>query len=599
MILAYNSRLIERLFLICLIAGLTSCSQNDVAVKDVMNSTITSLYRTMDAKGLNGLDNDKVMTLFSKEEKKVLAARHWMFTVNVPVVVSVMRSNEQKIIPFWLPERGFVKTGKTLKNKQTTYEIWQKSFDKGRVGLGVNGFENFMLHYFVSVTPQNKKDQLLLTDFFPANQFVGILDNGAFTYHDWDELVLEEVPETMKGEKLLTTIRGRGEETHLTGAFRSTGYPSSPNPDQMMLTWSADPSSGIDVQWRTDTTVAEGLVKYREKGSTQEFSVKAVKYRMEDRALMNDRYINRYTAELRNLKSGATYEYKVAPRTEWPADNTFTTAASDNQFSFIWFGDTHHSPKYGEIIQVAEKTHPDAAFYSIAGDMVSDGLQRDQWDDLFAFSKGVISKKPMMSVLGNHDNRSGLGALMYRELFSYPKNNPAGVEKEHTYSFRYKNALFLMIDATAPIDTQKIWIENELAHTDATWKFAMFHFPPYNWEEPYLTIQKAWIPIFDKYHVDMVMSGHIHYYMRSKPMKGGQVVSSYNDGTAYLISVGIPTRNQPITDEPYAMVRNTQGHLYQYLKINGNELSFVSANANNEVVDSFKIQKRPSRFLKP
>jgi hypothetical protein len=90
----------------------------------------------------------------------------------------------------------------------------------------------------------------------------------------------------------------------------------------------------------------------------------------------------------------------------------------------------------------------------------------------------------------------------------------------------------------------------------------------------------------------MVMSGHIHYYMRSKPMKGGQVVSSYNDGTAYLISVGIPTRNQPITDEPYAMVRNTQGHLYQYLKINGNELSFVSANANNVVVDSFKIKKR-------
>ena len=288
----------------------------------------------------------------------------------------------------------------------------------------MNGFENYMLHYFVSVAPQNKKDHLTLTGFFPANQHVGVLDNGAFIYHDWDELVLEKVPEAMKGEKLLTTIRGRGEETHLIGAFRSTSYPSSSKPDQIMLTWSSDPATGMDIQWRTDTTVAEGIVKYREKGGKQEYSVKASRYRMEDRALTNDRYINRFTAELRNLKPGATYEYQVVPQSGWSEDYTFTTQAPNNQFSFTWFGDTHHSPKYGDILKKGEKSYPDAAFISIAGDMVSDGLQRDQWDDLFEFSKPAISRKPMMSVLGNHDNRSGLGALMYRELFSYPKNGP-------------------------------------------------------------------------------------------------------------------------------------------------------------------------------
>ena len=129
-----------------------------------------------------------------------------------------------------------------------------------------------------------------------------------------------------------------------------------------------------------------------------------------------------------------------------------------------------------------------------------------------------------------------------------------------------------MIDATSPIDTQRVWIENQLAHTDATWKFAMFHFPPYNWEEPYFNIQKAWVPIFDKYHLDMVMSGHIHYYMRSKPMKGGKVVSSYNDGTTYLISIGIEANAREMSDEPYAVVRNNEGPLYQNIRINGNQL---------------------------
>jgi hypothetical protein len=121
----------------------------------------------------------------------------------------------------------------------------------------------------------------------------------------------------------------------------------------------------------------------------------------------------------------------------------------------------------------------------------------------------------------------------------------------------------------------------------------MFHFPPYNWEEPYFNIQKAWIPIFDKYHVDMVMGGHIHYYMRSKPMKGGKVVSSYNDGTTYVISVGIPAHTRQMGDEPYAVTRNTEGHLFQNVKIDGNKLSFVSVNMNNKVIDSFTIQKVP------
>lgn len=148
-----------------------------------------------------------------------------------------------------------------------------------------------------------------------------------------------------------------------------------------------------------------------------------------------------------------------------------------------------------------------------------------------------------------------------------------------------------MIDATSPMEPQTPWIEKQLSETQAKWKIAMFHFPPYNWEEPYLNIQKAWVPLFDKYHVDMVFGGHIHYYMRSKPMKGGEVVSSYNDGTVYIISVGIPSRTKEITDEPYAAVRNTEGHLYQYMNIKGNELSFISVNAENKVIDSFRIKK--------
>ena len=571
-----------------------SCADKNIreqTVKDVMDQTVTKLYKTMSENQLDSLTNDQVMALLNDQEKKVLATKHWVFDVNVPVVVSVMRSTEQKTVPFWLVPAGFVKTSKTMNNEEVTYEVWQKNFNTGHVGLGVNGFEDYMLHYFVSVAPQNKNDQLELSNFFPANQYVGILKDSAFTYHDWTELVLMNVPDDMKGQKLLTTIRGRGTESHLVGAFRKTAYPSSSTPDQVMLTWSSDPATSIDIQWRTDSIVKEGKVNYREKGSPTIMSALAEKYKMEDRDLMNDRYINRFTAHLKNLKPGTIYEYQIQPETAWNEKCTFSTQRLDSSFSFVWTGDTHHSPTITKLFNLADQSHPDAAFYSIAGDLVSEGLHRDEWDDLFQFTKDIICRKPLMAVIGNHDTRQGLGAWMYRELFSYPKNAPVGVQQEHTYSFRYKNALFLMIESTASIDSQKVWIEDQLAKSDATWKFAMFHFAPYNWDEPYPDIQAAWVPIFDKYHVDMVMNGHIHYYMRTKPMRGGKVVSSYKEGTAYVESVAIPTPPEKHPEEPYTVVRNFNGDIYQYVKIEKNKLSFMATNSHNKVIDSFTIKK--------
>lgn len=576
--------------LIILGCFIISCNHRVKTVKDVMDSKIAYIYRTMDSRQILSLDYDKVFSMFSKDEKEILATRHWMFDVNVPVIVYVMRSLKQKNIPYWLPEKGFTKTDMTMKNEQTTYEVWQKPFNAGRVYLGINGFENYSLHYFVSVAPQKNSDTLALTNFFPENQFVGTLDNGTFTYHDWDELVLSDVPETMRGQKLLTTIRGRGVESWLEGVFRTTDYPAADHPDQIVLTWSSDPATGIDIQWRTDTLIQDGVVKYRETGGNEEFTSVARKYRMDDRVLLNDRSVNRFTTKLRNLKPGTKYEYLILPQEKYDECQTFSTPSADGNFSFIWLGDTHHSPKFGELIRAADKRHPETAFFSIAGDIVSDGLYRDQWDDIFDFTGGIISRKPLMAVPGNHDNRSGLGAQMYRELFSYPVNGPEGVEKEQTYSFRYKNALFLMIDATSSIDAQTSWIEGQLKNTDAQWKFAMFHFPPFSSEGGYPEIRAKWCSLFDKYHVDIVMSGHVHNYLRTKPMKNEKAVSTPSEGTIYLVSIGIPDNDQQAR-LPFAASQVSGEMLYQKMTINGNKFDYKAMNIDGEVRDQLVIMK--------
>ena len=580
------------LLFVLFLAGNVYGTPKTTSVKSVMERVITDLYKSASQQELAKLDINKVMTLFTEDELKTLSTCHWKFTVSVPVVVSLMVSTDQKTLPFWMEGNGFKKTSMSMKNEQTTYEVWQKSFAPGVVGLGINGFENGLaLHYFVSVAPQREEDTLALSNFYPENQPVVILKKGASVYQDWDELVLTDVPEAMAGHNLLMTTRGRASESHLVGAFRSTPYPSSAVSDQVILTWSADPSSTMDIQWRSGLSVNEPHLRYRVKNSTDEQSLVAEKRVLEDRMLMNDRYTNRYTARLNKLKPGTTYQYQTGSGKEWKDAAEFTVPAEDSTFSFLWFGDTHNSAKFGEILKKGINEHPDAAFFSIVGDLVSDGLNRDQWDALFHYTSEVACKIPFMAVPGNHDNRAGLGAKLYCDLFSYPLNGPDGVPKEQTYSFTYKNALFLMIDVTSPIEAQSRWIEEQLAGTKATWKIAMFHFAPYSRAEPYNDIQKAWVPIFDRYHVDLVFGGHVHYYMRSKPMKDGKVVASYKDGTAYLISIGIPTSGRPMTEEPYAFVRDGKGHLYQCVKIDGNTLSMEAVNMQGKMIDSFTLKK--------
>jgi hypothetical protein len=584
-----------------LIVGMLSCASQERSVKEVMDQVVTRLYKTMDEKQLSGLTDEKIMQLLSVDEKKILATRFWMFDVNVPVTVSLMRHIDQKDIPFWIEPSGFKKTAMVVKNAEYTYEVWQKNFGKGRVELGINGFDKHRSHYFIAVAPQKETDNLQLSNFYPVNQHIEIMQRGAFTYHDWDELVLTDVPDALLGQQLLTTIRGRAREAHLIGAFRKTPFPSSADPDQIVLTWSENPQTSQSIQWRTDPTENRGAVKLWKMGEdedTQARIVSAETKPVEDRMLQNDRFINRYTVKLKNLDPDTEYLYRVGKPAEdkWTKIHHFKTAPpKDKPFTFVYFGDTHRSPHWGKLINTAFERHPQTAFYTIGGDIVSTGLDRNDWDQLFEYSKDVISERALMPTLGNHDSQDGLGVWMYLDLFDLPKDGPPEIEPERTYSFIYGNARFLMVDATVPNDINTRWLERQLAEAEETWKFAIFHFPPYvaidDHDIDYKEIRENWGAIFDKYHVDMVLSGHVHHYMRTKPINNQEVVSSPDRGTIYIISIGIPNHKIELQKREFVARGYSGEGLYQTFDINGNTLEYKTYNLEGNIIDELRIRK--------
>ena len=291
------------------ILWLGGCGQTEKAeqtVNAVMDNVITRLYEELDADQLDTISDAFMMRFLTPEEKEVLGTAYWKFEVNVPVVVSVVRDSAQLQVPFWLGEQGFEKTNLTVRNDLYTYEVWQKEFKRGEVGLGINGFDRHRPVYFVGIAPLNAADRLEITPLYPGNQHMALLDTGSFTYHDWDGLVLTEVPENLRGHTLLTTIRGRARDAHVVEAFRNTAFPSSLEPDQITLTLGADPETSMAIQWRCDHTVDGAWVKYWPTQIKDTVQVYAARTLVEDRQLQNDRYVSRFTARVEGLAPGTT-----------------------------------------------------------------------------------------------------------------------------------------------------------------------------------------------------------------------------------------------------------------------------------------------------
>ncbi|MEC3881970.1 metallophosphoesterase family protein [Parapedobacter sp. 10938] len=562
------------------------------SVAGVMGDVVTRLYDQLTPAELDTISTAFILDFISPQEKNMLATTYWKFDVDVPAVVSVMRDTAQQDIPFWLADQGFEKTGLTVRNELYTYEVWQKEVAAGEVGLGINGFDKHRPVYFVSVAPVNPNDNLEIRPIFPREQRIAELDTGAFTYLDWDGLVLTAVPHELRGQQLLPTIRGRAREAHVVGGFRHTDFPSGIAPDQITLTLPKDPSTGVVVQWRCDRTVTGSWIKYWQANTTDTAFVEAERLLLEDRQLQNDRYTSRFTAALDGLVPGVTYDYMVGHDDAVSDTLHFKTADVDNRFAFTWFGDVHNDPKWGTLLQRADARYPEAAFYILAGDLVNTGLHGDDWDAFFGYSNGVFGRTPLMAVPGNHDSQDGLGASRYQSVLAYPQNGPAGLPSGLTYAFRYENALFLMIDVVSfSVAEQKDWIDRQLAATDAVWKFVVFHFPPYTSEEPYPDIVADWVPLFDRYGVDMVMNGHFHYYLRTAPLKEGRTEQGNSDGTTYIMSVGTRGKNESGTIEPYAAKRLNEGYLYQHLQIDGRDLDYVCLDSTGNVRDTFRIHK--------
>lgn len=294
----------------------------------------------------------------------------------------------------------------------------------------------------------------------------------------------------------------------------------------------ADNEKGRTVMWEMPES-KENSLEYRKKGTDTIYTVPA-----SGKALAGNRGIKNgmvYTAELTNLEKGTAYEYRT--REENRVSSWYPLATDDGgAFKVIVTSDSQSSDysDWKNLIWHAADDHQDAAFMIALGDLVDNGDDEYQWQAWFDSTRDILSRIPAAPALGNHEAYS----LDWKEHmpdrylthFNLPDNGNRNF-KNHYYSFDWGDVHFTVLDTSLNeekewmpdlYEKEKVWLEKDLRETKKKWKVVLMHKDPLQYgfadesrphrEEGFSEEGQYFMPVFDKYGVDLVLSAHLHTY---------------------------------------------------------------------------------------
>jgi hypothetical protein len=278
------------------------------------------------------------------------------------------------------------------------------------------------------------------------------------------------------------------------------------------------------------------------------------------------------------LQPDTQYRYRLS-HDGGSSTGTFRTApASAVPFRFVAFGDQGDSAAAQAVDGQIRRLAPNLVF--LVGDLcyasTTGGLDprgvlpptvsHGVWDRWLALSSSAGAKGvPWLAGVGNHEIEDGQGDLGYRGYLArvgLPGNGPRGIPTARTA--RHGNVAFVNLDANDVSfeitrnlgwtgGRQTAWLEATLRALRADpvidWVVVGFHHCTYCTNAVHGSdggVRSEWVPLFDRYQVDLVVNGHNHCYERAHPMRAGGMVAEVRKGgtwpsergTTYLTAGG-------------------------------------------------------------
>jgi UDP-2,3-diacylglucosamine pyrophosphatase LpxH len=265
------------------------------------------------------------------------------------------------------------------------------------------------------------------------------------------------------------------------------------------------------------------------------------------------------------------------------------SVASDTH---VGAGDNRQDLTLEMIKQIADPENNFDYFFSL-GDLVENGSSRSQWQEALTDMSPIISSIPAGFVPGNHDTL--FRGLDFYHYYCYPDGIVTKSGSGLYYRIDNGPIHFLVLDLEWSAETysaaQAAWLEDQLKTIpDNDWKIVMSHgfyyssgyiFHGRQWYDNPETIQ-ALTPLFEKYKVDLVFSGHNH-----------QMELLQHSGVTYVVCGafgGLPDPTRKYIS-PASLWYTTGQFGFMDVKISSQQADLTFCDPDLNVLKNYTLQK--------
>ena len=298
-----------------------------------------------------------------------------------------------------------------------------------------------------------------------------------------------------------------------------------------------DNSTSRTIMWQSDNSEADAVIEYRLEGAEKSQTIGAT-----DKAFTDDgstTYI--HEATLTGLTPNTKYEYRVGYGTDRRSDWYRLETAGASVYDVLIYPDSQSGDysQWEEIVKSSALRNPRTTLYISMGDLVDNGEHAYQWRTWLNSIKPLSANVPLATTLGNHEmytlDWKMREPYAYLNYFAVPPNGNEIFNRRY-YSYDFGDVHYVVLDTMLYesnhednhdthhpdlYDVQVQWLRQDLTTNTKKWTVVLMHRDPFQYAFDRPGANRAigfddegvlFMPIFDEFNVDLVLSAHLHSY---------------------------------------------------------------------------------------
>lgn len=307
-----------------------------------------------------------------------------------------------------------------------------------------------------------------------------------------------------------------------------------------------------------------------------------------------------HRVDLRELEPSRSYWFEVEHHSGRSRSFWFRTAPIDDRvISFLSGGDCldRRQPRREMNHRMAQVAHDDPQILCLAhaGDFVRNGESLREWlewlDDHEVLTGPDGQLLPLVVARGNHE---AVGPL-----FDFVFGAPGGKVRNYYRTPLGSTVVLLTLNTEYPAegDQRQFLVDALSGDQDREFRLAQYHRGLFPAVRQAFAGKSAWLPVFDRFHLDFGLESNGHTLKRTPPIRAGAIDP---EGTVFLGEGGFGAkqrsprnedeRNRFWTQAPGGFV--TRGDHVWKLRFEHGQATAHAILANGEIADTYRRTAR-------